>query len=138
MSSRTIALAICLIVGAPACGKQAKSKESSAQAEPKATLKAAEAAPKPLDAKALFKGRCSVCHGETGLGNGPGAAALTPKPRDFSDPEWQKSVQDADIAKIIQEGGAKVGKSPAMPPNPDLNDQPQVVADLVKIIRGFK
>ena len=33
---------------------------------------------------------------------------------------------------------AAVGKSPVMPGNPDLKNQDEVVAELVKIIRGFK
>ena len=30
-----------------------------------------------------------------------------------------------------------MGKSPLMPPSPQLADKPQVVAELVKIVRGF-
>lgn len=89
-------------------------------------------------AKQTFVQRCVVCHGDKGAGDGPGAAAIDPKPRAFSDPEWQESVTDEHIEKVIVSGGAAVDKSPLMPGHPDLKDKPEVVAELVKIIRGFK
>ena len=90
------------------------------------------------DAKAYFKMKCTVCHGENGLGDGPGGAALDPKPRNFGDAAWQGQVKDDEIKKAILEGGAAIGKSAAMPPNPDLKGKDQMVADLLKIVRGFK
>jgi mono/diheme cytochrome c family protein len=80
---------------------------------------------------------CLTCHGAGGKGDGPGAAALDPKPRTFTDPEWQKSVTDEVISKAIVYGGAAVGKSANMPAHPLLKDQAQVLAELVKIIRAF-
>jgi len=66
-----------------------------------------------------------------------GAASLTPKPRDYTDKAWQASVTDDQIAKTILMGGAAVGKSPVMPAQPQLKEKPEVVNELVKIIRGF-
>ncbi len=38
-----------------------------------------------VDAASLYQGACSTCHGRSGDGNGPGAAALgSPQPRDFT------------------------------------------------------
>lgn len=88
------------------------------------------------DAHELFKSRCTPCHGETGHGDGPGAAALNPKPRNYTDVVWQKSVKDEDIKKTILYGGAAVGKSPIMPANPDLDGKPELDG-LVAIVRGF-
>jgi mono/diheme cytochrome c family protein len=85
----------------------------------------------------IFNGRCTPCHGPNGKGDGPASKGLTPPPRNFSDPEWQKSVTDDHIEKIIKFGGAAVGKSPAMPANPDLTAKPQVVSELRQIVRGF-
>jgi hypothetical protein len=45
------------------------------------------------------------------------------------------SVSDADIAKAIIHGGAAVGLSSQMQPNPDLEDKPAVVAALVERVR---
>ena len=89
------------------------------------------------EARHVFDTRCVVCHGTQGKGDGPGAAALNPKPRAFGDATWQKSVDDAHIAKTIVEGGQAVQLNPAMAANPDLKDKPEVVAELVKIVRKF-
>jgi cytochrome c551/c552 len=92
----------------------------------------------PQQAKLLFDNVCSTCHGLDGTGNGPAAEALNPKPRNYTDPEWQKATSDDDIKKIILEGGQAVGKSGMMPAQAQLKDKPEVLAELVKIIRGFK
>lgn len=89
------------------------------------------------DATALFNSRCAPCHGEHGKGDGPGAVALSPKPRNYSDVAWQGKVTDEDIKKTILYGGAAVGKSPAMPANPDLDGKPELDG-LVKKVRSFK
>ncbi|MCU0684099.1 MAG: c-type cytochrome [Polyangiaceae bacterium] len=94
-----------------------------------------------IDAKAakeVFDTRCAACHGANGKGDGPGAAALNPKPRDYSDKQWQSAVTDDQIRKTILLGGAAVGKSPIMPASPDLDAKPEVVEGLVKIVRGFR
>jgi cytochrome c5 len=89
------------------------------------------------EARHIFDTRCAVCHGTVGKGDGPGGAVLNPKPRAFGDTTWQKSVDDAHIAKTIVEGGLAVKLSAGMQPNPDLKDKPEVVAELVKIVRKF-
>lgn len=83
----------------------------------------------------MFEQRCSTCHGVSGAGDGPASAGLTPRPRNFTDPEWQKSVTDEHIEQIIQYGGAAVGRSPMMPSNPDLTSKPDVVAALRQHVR---
>jgi uncharacterized membrane protein/cytochrome c551/c552 len=89
------------------------------------------------EARAVFKQRCVPCHGPEGRGNGTAAAALVPKPRNYHDTEWQKSVTDEHIAKTILEGGMAVGKSEIMPSNPDLEQKPEVIKELVKLLRSF-
>jgi mono/diheme cytochrome c family protein len=89
------------------------------------------------EAQTLFSTRCAVCHGERGTGDGPGAAALNPRPRNFQDKAWQGAITDAQIDDIIKKGGAAVGKSAAMPPNPDLADKAEVVMALRAHIRGL-
>jgi mono/diheme cytochrome c family protein len=88
-------------------------------------------------AEKMFATVCVTCHGADGSGKGPAAEALNPKPRNYTDPQWQASVTDDDIKEIILKGGQGVGKSPMMPGNPQLKDQPQVLDGLVQIIRGF-
>lgn len=89
------------------------------------------------EAQEIFKARCTMCHGEGGKGDGPAGAALNPKPRDMTDPAWQKSVTDEHIEKIILGGGQAVGKSVLMPANPDLANKQEVIKALRQIVRGF-
>jgi cytochrome c553 len=88
-------------------------------------------------AKAMFATVCATCHGMNGKGDGPAAASLKPRPRDYTDPKWQASVSDEQIKQTILLGGQGVGKSPMMPAQPQLKSQPQVLDALVKIIRAF-
>ena len=90
-----------------------------------------------LQAQIIYETRCRTCHGATGRGDGPSAAHLTPKPRDYSNADWQRSVTDEEIRQIILQGGMGTGKSPTMPAQADLVEKPEIVAELVKIIRGF-
>ena len=90
------------------------------------------------EATAIFAQRCTPCHGTSGEGNGPASQGLTPKPRNFTDAKWQEQVTDGHIEQIVQYGGSAVGKSPAMPPNPDLMSKPEVVAALRAHLRSLK
>jgi cytochrome c553 len=92
----------------------------------------------PEKARQMFATVCATCHGQTGEGNGPAAANLSPKPRNYTDAAWQASVTDDDLKQTILKGGAGVGKSPMMPGNPQLAQDPEVLDGLVKIIRGFR
>jgi len=144
-STRFFVAVLGLAFALSGCGKKEEAPSEPAPTEPAKTEPAAEpakaepaAAEGPADeAKKAFETVCAACHGTSGKGDGPAAAQLNPKPRDYTDAEWQKSIKDEDIAKVIVEGGAAVGKSEAMPPNPQWKDKPEVVAELVKIIRGF-
>ncbi len=133
---RSLVLASCLMLAfcnENSAGNTANPKSSgSAQGASKPAIAA------PADeAKQLAEVRCAMCHGATGKGDGPSSATLNPKPRDLTSKDWQKSVSDAQIHSVILQGGAAVGKSALMPPNPDLADKPQVVDELVKIIRSW-
>lgn len=126
-----LGLSVSLIGG---CNKE----EPKAAAPPPAVTPApVTTSAEPLTAESVFKTRCSTCHGEGGHGDGPASVALNPKPRNYTDGEWQKSVTDDQLKKTIVGGGVSVGKSPLMVPNPDLADKPEVVDGLVKIIRSF-
>jgi mono/diheme cytochrome c family protein len=88
-------------------------------------------------AQQIFATRCAVCHGAEGRGDGPGGAALDPRPRNYHDSAWQDSVSDTEIEQAILYGGAAVGRSPAMVGNPDLGSKPAIVAALREIVRNF-
>jgi mono/diheme cytochrome c family protein len=141
-----IVLGLALAFLGAACGQEQKpaAPPQAAPAAP-AAQPAAPAAPPAVPAEfakqkatEIFQTRCFTCHGEKGAGDGPGSAGLTPPPRNFQDPAWQASVTDEHLAKIIQYGGFAVGKSPAMPSNPDLVSQPEVVQALIALIRSLK
>lgn len=59
---------------------------------------------------------CASCHGAAGKGDGPGAAALNPKPKDLTDKAYMAKLGDKYLVDIIAKGGPAVGKSPLMPP----------------------
>jgi len=103
--------------------------EAAAAEAPSAATEAAQApAQQSFDAKTQFQTVCATCHGTTGEGNGPGAAALDPKPADFADPAFWQDKTDAELIKAIREGGASVGKSPLMPAWGALYDQAKAEA----------
>ncbi len=124
-TGRTILLVGALAAGAAAlsCGGGSEAVTISAEAK--------------AEAQAKYDTLCSTCHGKTGVGDGANAAALNPKPRNYTDKAWQAQVDDEYLAKFIVEGGAKMGKSAMMPPSPDLAAKPEVVQGLVQIIRAF-
>lgn len=142
MRASILVLAGLVLVAASGCDDKKKTEAPTASAPAKANAAASPAAGAELtpavkkEAEDIFAGRCAPCHGPEGKGDGPASAGLTPKPANFGDLAWQKSVTDDHIDKIIAYGGAAVGKSAAMPPNPDLADKP-VIQGLRQHIRGL-
>ena len=68
------------------------------------------------DGKTTFDTYCSTCHGVSGQGDGPAAAALDPKPAAFASAGFFDKRDDTHLKKVIKEGGPAVGKSPLMAP----------------------
>jgi hypothetical protein len=87
--------------------------------------------------RAEYAQRCALCHGETGDGRGPHAFSLPVPVANWSDAAWQSGMSDDQLKQAILGGGAAIGKSPAMPPNPDLKDKP-MLEEMVALIRGFE
>ncbi len=132
VSAATLLVAAACSKPTPADGDQAEPVVAGAPSQP-----AAASSPAAATARHIFATRCTPCHGPQGMGDGPASAGLTPKPRNFGDAAWQQSIDDAYVEKIIKFGGVAVGKSPAMPGNPDLTD-PAIVAELRAVVRSFK
>ncbi|MBC8327381.1 MAG: cytochrome c [Planctomycetes bacterium] len=85
----------------------------------------------------VFAETCSTCHGKTGIGDGLAAAALDPKPRNYTDAAWQASVTDDRIKEIIVKGGEAMGLSVGMPAHAHLKNDPDALEGLVWKIRSF-
>jgi len=67
--------------------------------------------------KALYEEKCLICHGTNGKGDGPAAAALSPAPKDFNNPEfWRQKNVDQIITKQVKNGK---GAMPAFSLNDD-------------------
>lgn len=80
-------------------------------AELRAQQAAAPAAGAALPGKVTYDKWCSGCHGLDGKGDGPGAARMLPRPRDFTRAQYQirttgsgELPTDADILNIIDVG----------------------------------
>ena len=61
---------------------------------------------------AVFHQRCELCHGPSGMGDGPGGAALNPKPRNFHDAAYMSKLTDDQIFNTIMNGKAGTGMPP--------------------------
>lgn len=93
--------------------------------------------------KTSYLANCASCHGPEGAGDGPVAAALNPKPRNFSDADFKydtdgdgTSGTDTDLANIIKNGAAAYGGNVMMAPLPHLSDDE--VANIIAYVRTLK
>lgn len=99
-------------------------------------VRAAEADASLKAAQENYSTFCAKCHGDDGKGNGPSAATLNPKPQDYTDCKTMEKKSDAELFKVISEGGDAVGLSPDMQPwGGTLTDDE--IHDLVKYVRSF-
>ena len=88
------------------------------------------------EASTIFRDRCATCHGATGNGDGPAAAVLNPKPKDFQDCGAMSKVADEQLFNAIKDGGQSVGLSPLMPAWSASVTDSQIHA-LVAYVRNF-
>ena len=52
----------------------------------------------------LYAEKCALCHGATGVGDGPGAAALDPKPRNHTDGSYMNAQSNESLVAVIKDG----------------------------------
>lgn len=157
-SIRALPVTLAIILAAVACSKKEPEPSQAAATAPEAVSApsdATSAAPAPDaataataaagDAGASAYGMyCVTCHGATGKGDGVAAAALNPKPADFSVGAFKYDANGNgtkgevdDIKAIVHDGAAKHGGSPLMAPWPMLSaDQLQAVAEYVKSLHA--
>jgi mono/diheme cytochrome c family protein len=87
------------------------------------------------DAKQLYDKHCVMCHGPSGKGDGPAGKMLKPPPAELA--TAIKGKADADIAKVIKEGGKAVGKSAAMLAFGNKLKEDEI-RSVVEYVKGFK
>ncbi|MCS6900627.1 MAG: cytochrome c [Myxococcales bacterium] len=71
--------------------------------------------------------QCATCHGPAGRGDGPNGPMV--QAPDLTQPTWQESVSDAQIAQAILQGKGKM---------PRFELSPTTVAGLVQRVRAFQ
>ena len=69
----------------------------------------------PAKGKAIFDSKCAGCHGKDGRSDTATVKNLKPKPVDLSNAKAISHMSEAEIVKIVSEGGKSAGHSPLMP-----------------------
>lgn len=77
----------------------------------------------------VVKERCVLCHGESGKGDGPGGAALNPKPRNWTDHAYMGTRTDDQLYDVIYNGK---GAMPAWGKSGILNES-QIRSAILKV-----
>jgi mono/diheme cytochrome c family protein len=87
------------LAGAPALAQE----KWAAPAEAKTLKPAKGLKPSAAAGRKAYETNCQICHGPKGFGDGPGAAALNPKPASFKDKAVQAQT-DGELFWKISEG----------------------------------
>lgn len=90
--------------------------EWKAPAEEKAKKNPVAKAAGVRDGKKSYDQNCAICHGPTGKGDGPGAAALNPKPKNLGDKEIQAQT-DGELLWKINKGRGMMPPWEQLPEN---------------------
>jgi mono/diheme cytochrome c family protein len=81
------------------------------------------------DGGSLYNDKCALCHGVGGDGNGPAGVALSPKPADFTNPQYWQTTSNQKIKDATLNG---VGVMPAFSFNA------QQMQTLIDYLKTFK
>jgi len=81
-----------------------------------------------------YKTYCFQCHGMQGNGMGADIQDMSVQPRDHTDAKSMGGRTDAELFKVIKEGGLAINKSALMPPWGDTFTDNEI-NDLVKYLR---
>jgi mono/diheme cytochrome c family protein len=90
-------------------------------------------APAADDGKAVYEIRCAPCHGSAGTGDGPAAAALVPKPRNFRDPAFWRGRSRASLKLTVEQGRPGTMMSPFKGVLSDAE-----IDDVVRYVESFR
>jgi len=81
-----------------------------------------------------YKTYCMQCHGMQGDGMGANIQDMSVQPRDHTDAKSMGARSNAELFKVIKEGGLAINKSSLMPPW-DATFTDNEIHDLVKYLR---
>jgi len=81
-----------------------------------------------------YKTYCIQCHGMQGNGMGANIRDMSVQPRDHTDAKSMGGRSDAELFKVIKEGGLAINKSSLMPPWDSVFTDEEI-HDLVKHLR---
>ncbi|HKB59096.1 MAG TPA: cytochrome c [Gallionellaceae bacterium] len=93
-------------------------------------------------AKDNYRTYCVQCHGTQGNGKGVNIRDMSVQPRDHTDAKAMSGRSDADLFKVIKEGGLSIDKSVLMPPwgstlsDDEIRDMVQHLRELCKCKYG--
>lgn len=136
MMKRLMGVLVAFCVVAAVSVRAEEAKKDAAPAAPAAPAAGKSILGDATKGKVIFDQYCALCHGATGKGDGIGAAALNPKPRDFTDKTIMNTLTDEHVIKVITEGGPAVGKSPFMTAWKALLKEDQI-KDVAAYVRTF-
>jgi len=135
-------IAVLLIAGAVSFGAmvgcggpKAEKEDEDVMAGAKSTTTAAsDSSAKPGEVsmamgEQIVQEKCVLCHGQSGKGDGPGGAALNPKPRDWTDHAYMGSRTDDQLYEVIFNGK---GSMPAWGKSGQLNET-QIRSAIMKV-----
>lgn len=136
-------IAVLLIAGAVSvgalagCGQKAENKDDEdimAGSSTTTTTTASDSSAKPGEVslamgEQIVTEKCVLCHGQSGKGDGPGGAALNPKPRDWTDHAYMGTRTDDQLYDVIYNGK---GSMPAWGKSGQLNET-QIRSAILKV-----
>jgi mono/diheme cytochrome c family protein len=83
----------------------------------------------------VYDSLCVSCHGIYGRGDGLMSLSLSPRPRDLSDPMYQKGVNDEELLRIITDGR---GAMPGVKDVVGVEDRRAVIAFIRLLSPGYE
>ena len=108
VSAVAVAIALFTLGNALIAGCGNKSEQSSTDGttstQTETTPAPAATATVEMDGAKIYAEKCTVCHGPGGKGDGPGGAALNPKPRDHTDGAYMNSRTDEQLLEVLHNG----------------------------------
>lgn len=84
----------------------------------------------------IYEINCASCHGPEGLGDGPAAEALDPKPASLADEHLMEDMTDGAMFWRVSEGGAFEPFNSTMPPWKDVLSDEEIW-QVITFIREF-